>query len=94
MGRKLSDLGTVRLVKEKALAKMRVLQANELEGRLLDRDLVESHWAAGFAALRDRALAMADRIAARGANRSAEELRGIVTEEVRDLLEAVAGGRF
>jgi hypothetical protein len=94
MGRKLSSLGEVRLVKEKALAKLRVLQAGSLEGRLLDRDLIESAWATAFASLRDRALAMADRIAQRGANKSAEELRQIVSEEVRDLLEAVASGHF
>jgi hypothetical protein len=66
------------------LAKLRVLQSAQLEGRLLDREMVLAHWATAFASLRDRALAMSDRIAARGANRSADELRGIVSEEVRE----------
>ena len=81
-------------MKEKALARMRFAQASKLEGRLLDRELVVSTWSTVFASLRDRAMAMPDRIAARGANRSADELRGIVSEEVRDLLEAVSSGRF
>jgi hypothetical protein len=73
---------------------MRLAQAQKLEGRLLDRELVVGTWATVFSSLRDRALAMSDRIAARGANRSADELRGIVAEEVRDLLESVSNGRF
>ncbi|MGA7237196.1 MAG: hypothetical protein WBY44_16035 [Bryobacteraceae bacterium] len=94
MPRKPSDLSTVRLMKEKALARMRLSQAMKLEGRLLDRELVVGTWSTVFASLRDRAMAMPDRIAARGANRNADELRAIVSEEVRDLLEAVSSGRF
>ena len=94
MPRKPTDLSTARLTKERALAKLRVLQCAKLEGRLLDREEVMAQWATAFASLRDRAMAIPDRIAARGANRTSEELRGIVSEEVRDLLEAVSSGRF
>jgi hypothetical protein len=73
---------------------MRLAQAQKLEGRLLDRDLVVASWASVFSSLRDRGLAMADRISARGANRSAEELRAIVSEEVRDMLAAVSRAEF
>ncbi len=44
--------------------------------------------------MRDRALGMGDRIASRGANRSADELRAIVDAEMRDLLDAVSRGEF
>jgi hypothetical protein len=89
-----SDLGRARLRKEEALARLRELQSGALERRLLDRELVRSMWAQAFAALRDRGLAMADRIASRCAGRSVEELRVIVDAEVRDLLEAVSRGEF
>ncbi len=89
-----SQLATAKLTKEKALARLRVLQSDALEGKLLDRDQVRSQWAQCFASLRDRALGMADRIASRGANRTPAELRVIVDAEVRDLLEAVSRGEF
>jgi hypothetical protein len=85
-------LAAAKLEKEQALAKLRVLQSGALEGRLLDREQVRATWASAFAALRDRALGMGDRIAGRGAGRSAEELRAVVDAEVRDLLEAVSRG--
>ena len=87
-------LARARLEKEQALAKLRVLQSDALEGRLLDRERVRAQWAQAFAALRDRALGMADRIASRGAGRSTEELRAVVDAEVRDLLGAVSCGEF
>jgi hypothetical protein len=89
-----SALATAKLEKEQALAKLRAMQTAALEGRLLDREQVRAQWAQAFAALRDRALGMADRIASRGAGRSAEELRTVVDAEVRDLLEAVSRGEF
>jgi hypothetical protein len=75
-----SALAAARLEKEKALAKLRVLQSDALEGKLLDRELVHTTRASAFAALRDRALGMGDRIASRGAGRSAEELRAVVDD--------------
>lgn len=81
-----------RTIKEKALAKLRVLQAQKLDGQLLDASEVRLQWQQAFAALRDRGLGMADRIVQRGAMRPAGELRRIVDSEVRDLLEAVARG--
>ena len=94
MPHSISALAAARLEKEQALAKLRVLQSAALEGRLLDREQVRAQWAQAFAALRDRALGMRDRIASRGAGRSAEELRVIVDGEIRDLLEAVSRGEF
>ena len=90
----LSDIDRARLAKEQALAQLRQLQTGQLEGRLLDREEVRATWAQAFAALRDRALGMGDRIASRGAGCSTEELRRIVDSEVRDLLEAVSRGEF
>jgi hypothetical protein len=89
-----SSLADAVLLKEKALAKLRVLQSAKLEGTLLDRDEVKAQWAGAFAAMRDRALGMGDRIASTGANRSADELRKIVDREIRDLLDAVSRGEF
>ena len=71
-------MAAAKLEKEQALAKLRVLQSAALEGRLLDREQVRAQWAFCFAALRDRALGMADRISSRGAGRGADELRSIV----------------
>jgi hypothetical protein len=56
MGRPISPIGEARLQKEQALAKLRTLQSDALEGRLLDREQVRAQWAQAFAALRDRAL--------------------------------------
>ena len=94
MPRAPTTIDDARLLKERALAKLRLLQSGKLEGTLLDRDEVQAQWAAAFASLRDRALGMGDRIASRGAGRSAEELRKIVDAEVRDLLDAVSRGEF
>jgi hypothetical protein len=94
MARPLTKIGAARLAKEQALAKLRILQSAALEGSLLPVDQVRSQWAYAFASLRDRALGMADRIASRGAGRSADELRVIVDAEVRSLLEAVSRGEF
>ncbi len=89
-----SQLATAKLQKERALARLRVLQSAALEGRLLDRDQVQAQWAQAFASLRDRALGMADRIASRGAGRTPAELRAIVDAEVKSLLEAVSRGEI
>ena len=94
MPRVASTIEDARLLKERALAKLRILQSAQLEGTLLDRDEVKAQWAQAFAAMRDRGLGMADRIALRGANRSADELRAIIDAEVRDLLDAVSRGEF
>lgn len=95
MPRKPSDLSSAKLAKEKALAKLRILQAGALEGKLLPRDLAQAVWASAFASLRDRCLGVPDRVVARvGANTSAEELRAILEAEMRDVLLAVARGDF
>ena len=93
-GRPLTDLGRAIIAKETALAKLRILQAAELEKRLLPVDEVRWAWSAAFASLRDRALGVPERVAARGVGRSAEELRAIVSEEINSLLEAVARGEI
>ena len=94
MGRPLTAIGEARLRKEQALARMRQLQTEALEGKLLSAVEVRACWAAAMAALRDRALGMADRIGSRGAMRPEHELRAIVQAEVRDLLEVLARGNL
>ena len=71
-----------------------MMQTQELERKLVRADQVEWHWSAAFAALRDRALAVGERIAARGAHRPAEELKLIVEDEIENLLSAVARGEI
>jgi hypothetical protein len=92
VGRPLTDLGKAITAKETALAKLRIMQTQELERKLVRADEVEWHWSAAFAALRDRALAVGERIAARGAHRSAGDLKVIVDQEIESLLSAVARG--
>jgi hypothetical protein len=87
-------LGEARLQKEQALARMRQLQANVLEGKLLSASDVRACWAAAMASLRDRAMGMGDRIATRGAHRPPDELRSIVDAEVRELLEVLSRGNI
>lgn len=65
MAKATSALGEARLAKEQALARLRHLQTDALEGKLLDRDEVAAQWAQAFGALADRALGMADRIVSR-----------------------------
>jgi hypothetical protein len=85
-----SALGEARLAKEQALAKLLQLQSPAaLEGRLLERDAVRAQWAQAFTSLRDRALAMGDRISSR---RTEDELRAIVDAEMRDLLAVWSRG--
>jgi hypothetical protein len=67
MQRSDSDFATARLKKEQAMAKMRQLQTEMLEGKLLNAAEVRACWSAAMVAPRDRALGMADRIASRGA---------------------------
>jgi hypothetical protein len=83
------------LTKERALAKLRVLQSAQLEGKVLPRDLVQATWASAFAALRDRLLGIPDRVLSRaGANCAPEELRTILESELREALLAVARGEL
>jgi hypothetical protein len=94
MARNPSDLSTARLAKERALARVRLAQAASLEGKLLPRDLVQATWATAFASLRDRCLGVPDRVAERGANRTADELRVILEDEMQQVLLAVSSGQF
>jgi len=73
---------------------MRQLQTEALEGKLLSAVEVRASWSAAMAALRDRALGMADRIGSRGAMLPENELRAIVQAEVRDLLEVLSRGNL
>jgi hypothetical protein len=87
-----TKLSNAVLVKETALARKRVLEADLLQGKVLNAADVRWAWSQAFVALRDRALGMSERIAQRGANRSAAELRVIVSAEIEDLLNAVSRG--
>jgi hypothetical protein len=81
MGRPISPIGEARLKKERALARMRELQSQALEGKLLSAVEVRATWTAAMSALRDRALGMADRIASRGAGRSTAGRPGWATAQ-------------
>jgi hypothetical protein len=94
MGRPISPVGEARLKKEQALAKLRTLQSDGLEGRLLDRDQVRACWAAAMAALRDRAMGLGDRVASRGAGRTADELCKVVAAEVCSKLVEIGRNRI
>jgi hypothetical protein len=94
MGRPISPIGEARLQKEQALARVRQLQANVLEGKLLGASEVRAYWATAMASLRDRAMGLGDRIVTRGAHRPPDELRSIVDAEVRELLEVIARGNL
>jgi hypothetical protein len=69
MGGPISPIGEARRQKELALARIRQLQANVLEGKLLSAADVRACWVTAMASQRERAMGMADQIATRGAHR-------------------------
>jgi phage terminase large subunit GpA-like protein len=62
----IAELEHARLTKERALARLRVLQADQLERRLLPADEVQAIWSAAFARLRDLAMGMPGTVPAGG----------------------------
>jgi len=80
------DLARARLRKERALAKYREMQNRRLAGALLDADAVEKRWAAGLATLRDRLLALPDRLGAILAGRPEVEVRAMLREAIEEAL--------
>ena len=85
------DLARARLRKERALAKYREMQNRRLAGALLDADAVEKRWAAGLAMLRDRLLALPDRLAAILVGRPEVEVRAMLREAIEEALRAAHG---
>lgn len=85
-------LSRATLKKEEALAELRRLQTDALTRTLIPIAEVRQCWSQACASFRDRAMALPDRIAQQGANRTEDELRRLVDAEVRDLLETVARG--
>jgi hypothetical protein len=80
------DLARARVRKERALAKFRELQNRRLAGTLLDAAAVERRWAAGLAAIRDRILAVPDRLAAQLVARDEASIRELLRTELEDAL--------
>lgn len=72
-----------------ALAELRELERDAKKGALLPAADVRKVWADRLAALRDRALALPDRLAARLAGRTEIEVRAMLREELEDMLRGV-----
>jgi len=90
MGRKpepvSADLARARLRKERALARYREMQNRRLAGTLLDAAAVEKRWAQGLAAIRDRILALPDRLAAQLVGRDEHGVRELLRRELEETL--------
>lgn len=80
------DLARARLRKERALARYREMQNRRLAGSLLDADAVERRWAQGLASIRDRVLAIPDRVAAQLASRDEASIRELLRSELEGVL--------
>jgi len=72
--------------KEVALARLRQIEVGEREGRLLPAADVKRVWSEKLAALRDRALSLPDRLAARLVGRSEVEIRSVLRGELEEVL--------
>ena len=83
-----ADLARARLRKERALARYREMQNRRLAGALLDAGAVERRWAQGLAAVRDRLLALPDRVAAQLAGRDELFIRELLRRELEGALRA------
>lgn len=80
------DLARARLRKERALARYREMQNRRLAGSLLEAEAVERRWSEGLAAIRDRILALPDRLAARLAGRDEAAVRELLRRELEEAL--------
>jgi hypothetical protein len=81
-----ADLARARLRKERALARYREMQNRRLAGSLLEAEAVERRWAQGLAAIRDRMLAIPDRIAAQIVGRDEPGVRELLRRELEEAL--------
>lgn len=80
------DLARARIRKERALAKYREMQNRKLAGALLDAEAVEKRWAQGLAAIRDRILAVPDRLAAQLVGHDEPAVRELLKRELEEAL--------
>ncbi len=72
-----------------ALAELRELELRQKRGELLAVADVRREWAEGYAALRDRILALPDRLAARLAGRGEQEVRLLLRDELEECLRGL-----
>ncbi|MEJ5367763.1 MAG: hypothetical protein WHT08_05550 [Bryobacteraceae bacterium] len=72
-----------------ALAELRELEVRQRRGELLEASAVEQRWAAGLASLRDRLLALPDRVAATVAGRSEVEARRLLRDALEEALRGI-----
>jgi len=72
-----------------ALAELRELELRQRRGELLEAAEVQKQWAAGLAALRDRLLALPDRLGAVLAGRGEGEVRAMLREALEEALRGV-----
>lgn len=82
------DLARARLRKERALARYREMQNRRLSGELLDADMVARRWAAALASIRDRILAVPDRLAAQLVGRTEQGIRELLRQDLEEALRA------
>lgn len=75
--------------KEIALADLREMEARKRRGELIEADATRKQWAAGLAAIRDRLLALPDRLGARLAQRDEVAVRAVLREELEQALRAI-----
>ncbi len=79
-----------RKLKERCLAELRQLELRERKGELIQTAAVRAVWSEHHARIRDRALAMPDRLAEALANQPASVVREKLRAEVEDLLRNCA----
>ncbi len=79
-----------RKLKERCLAELRRLELREKQGELIQTAAVRAVWSEHQTRIRDRALAMPDRLAEALANQPASVVREKLAAEVEDLLRNCA----
>lgn len=78
--------------KEIALADLREMEARKRRGELIEVESARKQWASGLAAIRDRILALPDRLGARLAQRDEMSVRTILRDELETTLRAIHDG--
>jgi hypothetical protein len=78
--------------KEIALADLREMEARKRRGELIEVEAARKQWAEGLAMIRDRILALPDRLGARLAQRDELSVRALLRDELEEALRAVHDG--
>jgi len=76
--------------KEVALAELRELEVRQKRGELLDAAAVERRWSEALAGIRDRILALPDRLGAVLAGRPEGDVRVILRQELEEALRSAS----